>query len=343
MDTINLSQGRPVASLAAEFPKLNLAHTPTPLHPLDRLSETLGGPRIWIKREDATGLAFGGNKVRKLEYLLGSALAKGRRTLVTVGAFQSNHVRQTAAAAAVAGLACEAVLVDTVDIDAWNYQESGNVMLDDLLGANIHRVARSASPQWYIGKLLASLTLQGKKPVFIPVGGSSALGSLGHVELAGELLSQKQEIDAIYLASSSGGTQAGLLAGMALSGNPVPVKGVSVYEPDAAKYAVAVRKLASKAVRLLGANVEIREAQVEMDGDYRGAGYGIPTEACQEAIRLLASTEAIVLDPVYTGKGMAALIADIRSGKYSPDQDIVFLHTGGGPSLFAYAETFRAR
>ena len=174
MDPIELSAGRPVASLTAEFPKLNLAHTPTPLHPLDRLSEALGGPRIWIKREDATGLAFGGNKVRKLEYLVGSALEKGKQTLVTVGAFQSNHVRQTAAAAAVAGLACEAVLVDTVDIDSWNYKDSGNVMLDDLLGATIHRVDRSSSPQWYIGKLLASLTLQGRKPVFIPVGGSDA-------------------------------------------------------------------------------------------------------------------------------------------------------------------------
>jgi len=211
-------------------------------------------------------------------------------------------------------------------------------MLDELLGARIHRVSKDDSAEFYVARLLASLFLKGKKPMLIPVGGSNALGSLGHVELLGELVEQKPDIDAIYLASSSGGTQAGLLAGLKLRNKSIPVQGVTVYEADAVDFARSVGELANDTLKLVGADVRLQTDTVLMDGGYLGRGYGVTTEACREAISMLARLEAIMLDPVYTGKAMAALVADIRRGRYARDDNVVFIHTGGTPGLFAYAE-----
>ncbi|WP_233358564.1 D-cysteine desulfhydrase family protein [Thermomonospora amylolytica] len=315
------------------FPRVRLGHLPTPLERCDRLSEALGGPRIWIKRDDCTGLAAGGNKTRKLEYLLGRAVAEGHRTVVTYGAVQSNHARQTAAACARLGLRCELLLTRSVPRSDELYETSGNVLLDGLLGARV-RIVDDADQ---IAGALAEIG-----PAYeIPPGGSNEIGTLGYVNAAVELAAQAERVpvrfDRIVVAASTAGTTAGLCVGAALAGLDARVEAIAVYEP-ADRTRARVDELVAATSRLLG--VDPPEGGREVHGDWLGPGYGIATDEMVEAVRLLARTEGILLDPVYTGKAAAGLLGLVRSGRLPADGDVLFWHTGGMPGLFVHPDAF---
>ena len=335
-----------------EFPRLGLAHLPTPLVEMHRLREALRAqdgrdvPRLFIKRDDCTGLATGGNKTRKLEYLLGEALAQGCNTVVTTGALQSNHARQTAAAAAAAGLSCILVLFDSVPYAGRAYRKSGNLLLDRILGAEVRVEPADADAGHVFGELFKEIESNGGKSYFVPVGGSSPTGSLGYARAYLELADQAQALDfrktVLVHASSSGGTQAGLVAGAQLRGSGPAVAGINVYRQDTAAMAEGIHALACKTAALLDAFTP-PAGSIDLDGNYLGAGYGLPTPGMREAVELVARTEGVLLDPVYTGKGMAGLIGQIMSGKYAEIEAAIFLHTGGMPGLFAYEEEFAPR
>jgi L-cysteate sulfo-lyase len=333
-----------------DFPRVRLAHAPTPLEPLARLSAHLGGPKIYIKRDDQTGLATGGNKARKLEFLVGEALAEGADTLVTTGGVQSNHARQTAAAAARLGLGCELLLPKIVTGRSASYETSGNVLLDHLCGATVHVLPaedyRTEVFDAHVGRLRAA----GRKPYFIPTGGSTPLGALGYVnamlELTAQLKSQDVAPTAIFVGTGSCGTHGGILAGLALAdyapnGHDTRLVGVSVSGKSAEREPM-VLKLASEALRLLDATsaMDIPAEKSCVLDQYVGPAYGQPTSGMVEAVRLLASLEGILLDPVYTGKAMAGLIDQIRQGKFAKSDKVIFWHTGGTVGLFAYPEAF---
>ncbi len=330
----------------AAFPRFSLAHLPTPLVEMKRLRTAVGPscPRLFIKRDDCTGLAFGGNKTRKLEFLIGAALAQGADTLVTTGAVQSNHARQTAAAAAAAGLACKLVLFDIVPYDGATYRRSGNLMLDGMLGAEVEIVPAGTPQRETFERVFTELEGQGHRPYFAPAGGSNVTGALGYVAAYSELLSQLRErgIEAtrLFHASSSGGTQAGLLAGRALAGEGPRIEGINVYRPDHDAMAGGIARLAADTAARLTLACPLDD--VVLHGGVLGAAYGLPTPAMREAVTLLARAEGIFLDPVYTGKAMAGLLALIRSGRIVADESVVFLHTGGAPGLFAYEGEFAA-
>jgi len=325
------------------YPRFNLAHLPTPFEEWSRLGDELG-LKLFAKRDDCTGLAFGGNKTRKLEFLVGDALAQKATCLVTVGAIQSNHCRQTVAAANKAGLPCHLVLVDQVPIKTPPYIHSGNVLLDHLLGAKLHPVENKATAPEFILNLIGELQAAGETPYFMPPGGSTAVGALGYVDCAMELATQAEATGAnlrhVVVASSSAGTQAGLVAGFAAMGADVNVHGVNVYEDDPATLSEAVAKLASETLALLKSDARVPDIIVH--GDYRGEGYGIPTEGMIEALGLAARLEAVLLDPVYSGKGMAGLIGLARAGAFGAGEGVCFIHTGGTPGLFAYAPVLNA-
>ena len=321
-------------------PRELLAHLPTPLEPLDGLSDALGaGPRVFAKRDDCTGLAFGGNKVRKLEYLLGEALAAGVDTLITTGGVQSNHARQTAAAAAKLGLRCELVLPRMVAGRGPAYESSGNRLLDDWLGAHVHIVDRPADVAAVVAEVQARIEARGGKAAFIPAGGSNPTGCLGYAQAAAELALQLEqarlELDAIVLAVSTGGTLAGLLVGLEALGLSIPVIGISVFAP-AAQVGPSVVSLADKTSTRLGTAL-VPEARLDLRDRWLGPGYGLPTDALREALTLAARSEGLLLDPVYTGKALAGLISLRRQGNL-PGDNVLFWHTGGAPGLFAYPE-----
>ena len=327
----------------ARFNPVRFAHLPTPLEPLPRLTEALatspgGGPNLWIKRDDCTGLAGGGNKTRKLEYLLGDALANEADTLITQGAVQSNHVRQTAAVAAKFGMACEVILEERTGSNAADYTQSGNVLLDELLGAKIRRVPGGTDMNAELAKTAAEVAAAGGRPYVIPGGGSNVIGALGYVECAMELVAQANEagleIDRIVTATGSAGTHAGLVAGIAVMGADIPILGIGVRAPKDVQEA-NVFKLAVETADLLGHKDRVTRDLVVADCDYVGAGYGLVDEAVIEALKLAARTDAILLDPVYTGKAMKGLIALSRLGKFD-GETVVFLHTGGAQGLFGY-------
>ncbi|HSA83214.1 MAG TPA: D-cysteine desulfhydrase [Geminicoccaceae bacterium] len=324
----------------ARFARARFCHLPTALEPLPRLTAQVGGPQILVKRDDATGLGFGGNKTRKLEFLIGAALTEGADALVTAGGVQSNHCRQTAAAAARHGLACTLVLQRRV---AWNhpdYERGGIVLLDRLAGAGLHFVERDAELAAELERVADGLRAGGRRPFVIPVGGSTPVGALGYVAAGLELLAQAEAmgrpIDAILHASGSGGTQAGLLVALQALGAEVPVIGISVSEPRALLEAT-VAELAGRTAALLGTAAPPRAA-VEVQDGYVGADYGQPTAGMREAVHLCAALEGLFLDPVYTGKAMAGLIDLIRRGRFNPDETVAFLHTGGTPALFPYLD-----
>jgi len=314
-----------------------LAHLPTPLEPLDRLGGHLGMERdcLWVKRDDATGLAGGGNKARKLEYLCEEAVVHGCDTLVTGGGRQSNHVRMTAAAANKLGLRCTVVFgSDPPSVP------SGNVLLDELLGPEMVW----AGPLDYYGVETAiehttrRLIEEGRRPYAMPIGGASAVGALGYVKAAHELADQLPHVELVVVADGSGGTHAGLVAGL---GSHDRVLGVDVgTRPDLDEQVPAK---AAETARLAGLNEPAGDLQI--DHDRFGDGYGAPTDECREALDLAARLEGLVLDPVYSGKAMAGLIAARRDGRIERDTQVVFLHTGGMPALFAstYAEWIKAR
>jgi D-cysteine desulfhydrase family pyridoxal phosphate-dependent enzyme len=333
----------------ASQPRFGLAALPTPLQEAKRLRAALGGkdrcPRILIKRDDLTGLAFGGNKARKLEFLVADALRQNATVLVTSGAAQSNHARMTAAAARAAGLRAALVLTATVE----HPPVQGNLLLDHLLGAEVHFIPASADKSLALGddeaakiaEVIADLRAWDERPYLIPVGGSSPVGALGYVagtlELVTQLFALGETPSRLYYASGSRGTQAGLALGARMYSAPYRLYGIAVSGGDPEKTARAVQ-IANEAAGLLGVPVRLSADELLTDHGYVGEGYGIPTAACLEAITLLARQEGIFLDPVYTGKVMAGLIDHIRKGAIDPAETVVFLHTGGTPALFAYAD-----
>jgi L-cysteate sulfo-lyase len=325
----------------ARFPRVKICHAPTPLEFLPRLTRLLGGPQIWIKRDDCTGLALGGNKNRKLEFLLGEALARGADTLVTPGAVQSNHVRQTAAAARKFGLRAVGVLEQRVATNDANYLGNGNVLLDRLLGMRFEYRPAGADMQQAIEEVGEKLRAEGAKPYLIPGGGSNPTGALGYAAVALELLAQANDlglrIDRVVHATGSAGTQAGLVAGFETLNAGISVLGIGVRAPRAEQEA-AVHRLAEATAAKLGLRGGIARDRVEANCDYVGEGYGIPTPGMAEAVRLLAEQEGIFLDPVYSGKAMAGLIDLIRRGSFRSDENVVFVHTGGQAGLFAYQD-----
>jgi len=327
----------------SDRPRVRLSHSPTPLEPLTRLSRHLGGPHLYIKRDDCSGLATGGNKARKLEFLLGEALADKATDIITVGALQSNHVRQTAAAAARLGIPCIALLEEKVPIDADAYRSNGNVLLDQLLGAEVRRYPRGTDMAGQLELACAALRAQGRRPYAVAMGGSSPVGSLGYMDCAEELVQQADEMNIplshIVVATGSGGTHAGLLAGMVALQRPVTVCGINIMGAVAAQRDM-VGRLAERTLALAGVAAQGMPADIQLYGDYLGTGYGMPTAAGMAAIRLLAEQEGVLLDPVYTGKAMSGLLDLLRQGHWSADDHVVFLHTGGQAGLFAYADSF---
>jgi L-cysteate sulfo-lyase len=322
----------------AKFPRARFAHLPTPLEAAPRLGAELGIGRLFIKRDDCTGLAGGGNKTRKLEFLVGEALAQGADTLVTQGAVQSNHVRQTAAAAARFGLACEIILEERTGSKAVDYTGSGNVLLDRLLGASIRNVPGGTDMNAELAKSAEQVRARGGKPYVIPGGGSNAVGALGYVDCALELVRQADAenltIDRIVTATGSAGTHAGLVAGLALLGADIPVLGIGVRAPKELQES-NVHKLAVETATLLGHGERVTREMTLANCDYVGAGYGLIDEAVIDALKLAARTEGLLLDPVYSGKAMKGLIDLGRRGDFK-DETVVFLHTGGAQGLFGY-------
>ncbi len=316
------------------IPRVPLAFLPTPVMEAPRLAAAIGGPALWIKRDDLTGFGFGGNKIRGLEYLLADALAQGADTLVTGAAPQSNYVRATAAVAAHAGLKMVAVYSGTPPP-----QVQGNYRLTRLLGAEIRFTGDQdrASVDGAIEETALELRSTGKRPYTIPRGGASVLGTLGYVQAAYELAEQCTQRgitpDAIVLATGSCGTQAGLLAGVQLLRLPWRVEGFTVSRP-VEEVQSRVLALAQAAIERLGARHTIAPQDVIVHGGFIGPGYGVPTPEGAEAIRLVARCEGIFLDPTYTGKAMAGFLAYCRAGHFRREETILFLHTGGEPALF---------
>ncbi|MBR0642227.1 D-cysteate sulfo-lyase [Plastoroseomonas hellenica] len=327
----------------ARFPRIRLGHSNTPLEFMPRLTKALGGPDIWIKRDDCTGLATGGNKTRKLEFLMAEAVAQGADTVLTQGAVQSNHARQTAAAAAKLGLACELLFENRVQDPDQNYLTGGNVFLDNLYRAKTRHYPGGTDMNAALQQVAEELTQQGKRVYVIPGGGSNPIGALGYVNCAIEIATQANEmglrIDSVVHATGSAGTQAGLVAGFRGFRSGIPVLGFGVRAPKETQEA-NVYKLTSAVCDLLGIPGAVPREDVVADCSYVGAGYGIPTPGMVEAVRLVAETEAVLLDPVYSGKGMAGLIDHCRKGLFKKGQTVVFVHTGGQAGLFAYQSVF---
>lgn len=324
-----------------EIPKLSIAHLPTPIERLPRLSSLLGGPELLVKRDDQTGLAFGGNKTRKLEFLLADALEKRAQTLITAGAVQSNHCRQTAAAAARLGFDCILILSGEKPP-----APSGNLLLDELLGAKIIWTTRPER-DLVLKQTYEDAWKAGAHPYLIPYGGSNTIGASAYAYAMKELLEQLETSpdlpypDWIVFASSSGGTQAGLALGARFLGFTGRALGISVDEDEyILKERVAL--LAEETAAMLGGYEEFRPDDIFVNADYLGKGYGIAGEPEKEAIHLFARSEGLLLDPVYTARAAAGLIDLIRKGFFSPSDTVLFWHTGGVPSLFAsqYSKLF---
>lgn len=324
----------------ARFPREPLCHRPTPIEPLARLSAHLGGPRLFVKRDDCTGLATGGNKARKLEFLVGEAVSQGADMLVTHGAVQSNHVRQTAAAACRLGLKCHALLERRITNANANYEGSGNVLLDRLFGATLEYRPAGLDMNAETAAVTERLRGEGHRPYFIPGGGSNATGALGYAACAQEIVQQGLETGLAFqwlvTPTGSTGTHAGLIAGLHALGHELPVMGISVRQKRDRQVS-AVHALAEATATKLGA-AAIPASRTLVDDGYVGEGYGIPAASTLEAITLAARMEGLLLDPVYTGKGMAGLIGLVRQGFFKPTDNVLFLHTGGATALFAYED-----
>ncbi|MDO5652724.1 MAG: D-cysteine desulfhydrase family protein [Brachymonas sp.] len=327
-----------------DITKIDLLHGATPLVELRRLADRLQSrARIFLKCDHVSFLGGGGNKLRKLEYLAAEALDMGADTLVTAGGLQSNHARLTAAVAAHCGMECELVLSKMVPRTTTDYEHNGNVLLMQHLGARLHVLDAKADLKRYIRERMIDLRAAGRKPYYIPFGGSSVLGALGYAGCAQEITSQlaamKLKADMVFCACGSGGTQAGLLAGFAASGAKTEVKGISVLHMRP-KIKPLVTSIANGALMVLGQPpLDNAATQVMIDDRFIGQGYGIPTNSGMAAIRLLAETEGILLDPVYTGKAFAGFLDATRQSRFTSSNVVVFVHTGGAPGLFAYADT----
>ncbi|RLJ52135.1 D-cysteine desulfhydrase [Litoreibacter meonggei] len=339
--TVSLCKDLSIA--LAKFPKVRLGHLPTPLEPMDRLSELLGGPRLWVKRDDCTGLSSGGNKTRKLEFLMADAQAHGADTIITQGATQSNHARQTTAAAAKLGMACHILLEDRTNSNNENYIMNGNVLLDRLHGASVSKRSGGTDMNAEMTALSEQLINDGHTPYIIPGGGSNAIGALGYVNCARELAEQATDIglkvDALVHATGSSGTQAGLVTGLAAIRSEIHLLGIGVRAPRD-KQEQMVFDLAQRTADHMGTGLTINRQDVRANCDYVGPGYGLPTSGMIEAVKLLAQTEGLLFDPVYSGKGLDGMIDQIRKGYFDGMENVVFLHTGGSAALFGYPDTF---
>jgi L-cysteate sulfo-lyase len=326
------------------FPRVRITHGPTPLEFMPRLTEALGGPNLYVKRDDCTGLGTGGNKTRKLEFLMADALAQQADTIITQGATQSNHARQTVAIAAKMGMRCEILLEDRTGSTVDAYKHSGNVFLDHLYGAHVTERPGGTDMATAMNQLADELRAEGRKPYIIPGGGSNPLGALGYVVCALELTDQFNNlglnVDCLVHATGSAGTQAGLVAGFEGTRSQIPVLGIGVRAPKEAQE-TNVFNLAVKTAELLGVAGSVRRESVMANCDYVGGGYGVPTAGMVEAVTMLARLEGILLDPVYSGKGMAGLIDLCRKGFFKKGQNVVFLHTGGAVALYGYMDAFK--
>jgi L-cysteate sulfo-lyase len=311
---------------------------------MERISKHLGGPNLWIKRDDCTGLSSGGNKTRKLEFLMADAVEHGADTIITQGATQSNHARQTCAISAKLGMESHILLEDRTGYDAEAYTCNGNVLLDELHGATISVRPDASDMNAEMEQLAQILRDDGKNTYIVPGGGSNEIGALGYVNAAFELTHQANErslqIDHLVHATGSAGTQAGLVVGMEAMNSGIPVYGIGVRAPKQ-KQEENVYGLAQRTLDFMGLNPDlVAREKVVANSDYVGDGYGLPTESMIEAVKMLASYEGILLDPVYSGKGFAGLIDLIRKGHFKQGENVVFLHTGGSVSLFAYPKIF---
>ncbi len=331
-----------------DIPRVSLSFLPTPLEHLQTLSTQLGGPQIWMKRDDMTGLATGGNKARKLEFLLADAINNKADTILTFGAVESNHCRMTAAAARKMGLKSFLVLSGEKPD-----RLTGNLLFDEILGSeylflpDFNDPSRFDEMRLAVFNIVQDLTEQGRSVYMIPPGGSTPLGDVGYYLAALELFDQAREagfkIDHIYVAMGTGGTHAGLLTGVKCLDMPTKVVGIGVNKEGSLDDLgmPPVEVIVNEIGELIGEEPNATPDDVFIDYGYYGEAYGVPTEGCIEAIKLVARTEGIFLDPTYTGKTMAALIDKVRKGEFRKDENIVFMHTGGYPGIFPHGEAFR--
>jgi len=321
--------------LTENLPRVPIAHLPTPLEEMPRLSEALGGPRLLVKRDDQTGLAAGGNKARKLEFLVADALEKRADTIITAGAVQSNHARQTAAAAAKFGLrAC--LVLGGERPEHW----TGNLLLNELLGADIRWAGERDSAQ-VMEEVAEEMARLGHRPYIVPIGGSNPVGSAGYVaameELMGQLAEQGLRVDRVVFPTGSGGTQDGLVVGAKALGFAGQIEGISVSRTKKSLNP-RLEELGAETAAFLGLDLSFASEDFIIHDDYLGEGYARMGPPEREAIRLAARTEGLLVDPVYTGRAMAGLIDLIRRGVFGLDETVLFWHTGGTPALFAYAD-----
>ena len=320
------------------YKKVSLGFLPTPVVELKRLSQELGGPTLFIKRDDNTGLGLGGNKTRKLEYILGDALGQGADTIITAGAMQSNHCRQTAAAAASLGLECHLVLggdePETVN---------GNLLLDQIFGSHIHWAGDNRKGE-DIPNIVAQLTNAGKRVYVVPYGGSNALGALAFLEAMNELQKQlkifEKPLTHIVFASSSGGTHSGILLGKLAFNMAAEILGINIDKDgvNGVSLEQVILSLANEAAEMAGLDQRVLINDVRLNSDYVGDGYAVIGALEKEAISLLARTEGILLDPIYTARAMGGLVDMIRAEKFNKNDRVLFWHTGGAPALFAYSD-----
>ena len=332
----------------AAFDRTPLLTAPTPIQRLQGLERALDlgadGPRLYVKRDDLGDVGGGGNKLRKLEFLLGEAVATGCRTFITTGGLQSNHARLSAAAAARTGLACELFLARFVPRDDEDYRRNGNVLLDGLFGATVHELPGDADPLQAANARADALRALGERPYVVGAGGSSPVGCLGYAVCAAEILEQEAALglrfERILVPNGSGGTHAGLAAGLRAAGDdPARVLSFTTLAPlDAAT--AATLQLSRRTLSLMHPSATIDAAEVVVSGEQRGSGYGVPTQAMLDAVRLLARTEGLLLDPVYSGKAFAGFLAQVRAGAFAPGAAVLFIMTGGVPGLFAYRRAF---
>ena len=326
--------------LLSRFPRVSLAHLPTPLEYLPRLTEHLGGPKIYVKRDDCTGLGTGGNKTRKLEFLVADAIEQGADVIITQGAVQSNHARQTAAAACKVGMDCELIFEKRVKDADEAYKTSGNVLLDRIYGANIREVEKGSDMNAAMEDVAAELRATGKTPYIIPGGGSNTIGALGYVDCALEIMAQANRegivVDHVVHATGSAGTQAGLAVGLKMTHSNIPLLGIGVNAPKDVQEE-KVWLLAKETAEYVGAPGCVSREDIVANCDYVGDGYGIPTRAMNDAVMLLARLEGLLFDPVYSGKGLAGLIDLVQKGFFDGADSIVFVHTGGVAGLFGYS------
>jgi L-cysteate sulfo-lyase len=331
--------GADAASLTSRFPRVELAHLPTRVEPMRGLGAVLGLHALWVKRDDCTGLGLGGNKVRKLEFDLAAALKEGSDCIVCGGVVQSNAARQVAAACAKLGIECHlGIMRGRLGRTEAGYEETGNILLDRLFGATIHDIPWDEDRNRRLHRIVAGLREQGRRPYLVPYGASDALGAMGYVVCAEEIVRDLPDIRWIVHGSGSAGTQAGLVAGLLALGHPAKVIGIDVdAQPERVRGDVC--RVGREVAVLLGIGDHWRDQLVEVAADWSAGDYGGADSSTEEAIRLAASTEALALDPVYTGKAMAGLIGLARQGCFGMGDTVLWIHTGGVPGIFAYPET----